>query len=28
MMLAPVVILFMFFQKRFIAGLTSGASKG
>ena len=28
MMLAQVVILFMFFQKRFIAGLTSGASKG
>ena len=28
MMLAPVVVLFMFFQKRFIAGLTSGASKG
>ena len=28
MMLATVVILFMFFQKRFIAGLTSGASKG
>ena len=28
MMLAPVVILFMFFQKRFIAGLTSGATKG
>ena len=28
MMLAPVVILFMFFQRRFIAGLTSGASKG
>ena len=28
MMLAPIVILFMFFQRRFIAGLTSGASKG
>ena len=28
MMAAPVVILFLFFQKRFIAGLTSGASKG
>ena len=28
MRLAPVVIVFMFFQKRFIAGLTSGASKG
>ncbi|MDC0195173.1 carbohydrate ABC transporter permease [Alphaproteobacteria bacterium] len=28
MMAAPIAILFMFFQKRFIAGLTSGASKG
>ncbi|PPR49716.1 MAG: L-arabinose transport system permease protein AraQ [Alphaproteobacteria bacterium MarineAlpha5_Bin5] len=28
MMAAPVVILFLLFQKRFIAGLTSGASKG
>ena len=28
MMMAPIVILFMFFQRRFIAGLTSGASKG
>jgi len=26
--MAPIVILFMFFQRRFIAGLTSGASKG
>ena len=28
MMVAPIAILFMFFQKRFIAGLTSGATKG
>jgi len=28
MMAAPVAVLFMFFQKRFIAGLTSGATKG
>ena len=28
MMMAPIVVLFMFFQRRFIAGLTSGASKG
>ena len=28
MMVAPVAILFMFFQKKFIAGLTSGATKG
>ena len=28
MMLAPIVVLFMFFQRRFIAGLTSGSSKG
>ena len=27
-LMAPIVILFMFFQRRFIAGLTSGASKG
>ena len=28
MMVAPVATLFMFFQKKFIAGLTSGATKG
>ena len=28
MMVAPVAILFMLFQRKFIAGLTSGASKG
>ena len=28
MMEAPIAILFIFFQKRFIAGLTSGATKG
>ena len=28
LMAAPIAILFMFFQRRFIAGLTSGATKG
>jgi len=27
-MVAPVVILFLLFQKRFISGLTSGGVKG
>ena len=27
MMVAPIIILFMFFQRRFIAGLTSGGLK-
>ena len=28
MMVAPVAILFMLFQRKFIAGLTSGSTKG
>ena len=28
LMAAPIAILFMFFQRRFISGLTSGATKG